>query len=204
MPEVRVLLADDHPVARLGLRVILEQAQDFVIVGEVANGPDALAQCLERAPHVAVLDLKLPGMTAIEVLAALRDARSPTRVVVITGASGIEHPRQARALGAAAFLTKDTPPARLLEAIREVSVSGSSWPREQQTTLEPQSSLSPRELEVLRELCRGGTNKEIAQRLTLSDGTVRIHLSNIFAKLKVDDRTAAVTLALRRGLIELD
>lgn len=204
MPEVRVLLADDHPVARLGIRAILGQASDMVIVGEAVDGPTALATCLELVPHVAVLDLKLPGLTALEVLAALQQAGCPTRVVVLTGAPGVEHLRQARALGAAAFLTKSIAPEQVLKTIREVSLRGSSWTSAQRASLVDDVSLSPREIEVLRELGRGGSNKELAQRLSLSDGTVRIHLSNIFAKLGVEDRTAAVTLALRRGLIELD
>lgn len=204
MPEVRVLLADDHPVARLGVRAILGQANDMVIVGEAADGPTALAKCLELVPHVAVLDLKIPGLTALEVIAALQQAGCPTRVVVLTGAPGVEHLRQARAQGAAAFLTKDTAPEQMLKVIREVSLRGSSWTAAQRGSLVDEVPLSPRELEVLRELGRGGSNKELAQRLSLSNGTVRIHLSNIFAKLGVEDRTAAVTLALRRGLIELD
>ena len=198
------MLADDHPVARLGLRAILGQAVDIVIAGEAADGPAALAMCLSLVPHVAVLDLKLPGLTALEVLAALKRASSPTRVVILTGAAGVGHPKQARDLGAAAFLTKDTAPEQVLKVIREVSLHGSSWPQAPRASLVEEVALSPREMEVLRELCRGGSNKELAQRLSLSDGTVRIHLSNIFAKLDVEDRTAAVTLALRRGLIELD
>lgn len=203
---LRVVLADDHPVTRMGLRAVLSSARDLVLVAECADGRSALAKVLELRPDVAVLDLKLPELTGLEVLAELDEQDCRVPVLFLSGQANEEYVTQARALGAFGFLTKDTAPEVLLRHVREVAQRRQVWTSEQRELFRDASirpSLSPRELEVLRALSTGASNKEIAAQLGLSDGTVRIHVSNIFAKLDVDDRTGAVTLALKRGLIEL-
>lgn len=203
---LRVVLADDHPVTRMGLRAVLSSARDLVLVAECSDGRSALSKVLELRPDVAVLDLKLPELTGIEVLAELDEQDCRVPVLFLSAQANEEYVMQARALGAFGFLTKDTPPDVLLRHVRDVAQRRQVWTAEQREFFRDVSirpSLSPRELEVLRALSTGASNKEIAQQLGLSDGTVRIHVSNIFAKLDVDDRTAAVTLALKRGLIEL-
>lgn len=203
---VRVLLADDHPVTRMGLRLALNGASDLSLVAEAGDGRAALQMILELTPDVAVLDLRLPELTGLEVLAELARRAARVPVLMLSGVAATEHVQQARAFGAFGFLTKDAPPEQLLHAVREAAARRQVWTLEQRTAYAAagkRPTLSPREMEVLRELATGASNKEIAGRMHLSDGTVRIHVSNIFAKLDVDDRTAAVTLALKRGLIDL-
>ncbi len=203
---VRVVLVDDHPVTRMGLRAVLTGARDLELVAECGDGQAALTKIFELLPDVALLDLKLPDMTGLDVLAALDERDCKVPVLFLSGQSNPEYLIQARALGAYGFLTKDTAPELLLRAVRDVAQRRAVWTAEQRAAFQEaatQPSLSPRELEVLRALSTGASNKEIAVVLGLSDGTVRIHVSNIFAKLDVDDRTAAVTLGLKRGLIEL-
>ncbi|MFZ5442621.1 MAG: response regulator [Myxococcota bacterium] len=202
----RVLLADDHPVARLGLRTLVAAERGLSVIGEVANGRAALEACLTQNPDVAVLDFWLPELTALQVLDALRAENATTRVLVLSGQGTLEVARQVMLAGARGFLTKDAPPQTVTRAIAEVAAGYSVWSPEQRESfrrIAQRPALSSRELEVLQALASGASNKEIAARLGLADGTVRIHLSNIFAKLDVDDRTAAVTSALRYGLITL-
>lgn len=203
---LRVVLADDHPVTRLGLRAMLTTSRDVTVVAECVDGQSAIAKILELQPDVALLDLKLPDMTGLDVLSALdeKDCRVP--VLFLSAQDNEEYVTQARALGAYGFMTKDLAPDALLRAVRDVAQRVAVWTPQQRDLFREVSvrpSLSPRELEVLRALATGASNKEIAAALGLSDGTVRIHVSNIFAKLDVDDRTAAVTLGLKRGLIDL-
>ena len=202
MAEVRLLLADDHPVTRLGLRTLFSSAPGIRFVGEAADGEQALELIASTAPDVAVLDLKLPKRTALEVLESLKPLKLATRVLVLTAQTGTEPMHHAKALGARGYLTKDTPADSLVRAVHDIAQGRECWdPAMRRDTLK--ETLSPRELQVLKVLVTGGSNKEIAQQLGLADGTVRIHLSNIFAKLGVGDRTSAVTLALRQGLVEL-
>lgn len=202
----RVVLADDHPVTRLGLRAMIAATAGLTIVGEAPDGPAALKLCRELSPDVALLDFWLPGLNAQQVLEQLRAESSPVRALVVSGQGTLEAARLAKRSGAFGFLSKDTEPGALTRAVYEVAAGRAVWTVAQRrsfTELEQRPVLSARELEVLRALSTGASNKEIAQQLGLADGTVRIHLSNIFGKLDVDDRTAAVTLALRQGLIAL-
>ena len=202
----RVVLADDHPVTRLGLRAMIAATTGLSIIGEGHDGPSALSLCRELQPDVLVLDFWLPGLNALQVLEALRAENCPTRVLVVSGQGTLESARQAKLGGAFGFLSKDAEPQELTRSVYEVAAGRTVWSAAQRrsfTQLEQRPALSPRELEVLRALTTGASNKEIASALGLSDGTVRIHLSNIFGKLDVDDRTSAVTLALRQGLITL-
>jgi DNA-binding NarL/FixJ family response regulator len=190
----------------MGLRMALAGASDLTLVGEAGDGRVALQMILELKPDVAVLDLRLPELTGLEVLAELAQRAVRLPVLMLSGVAAIEHVQQARAFGAFGFLTKDASPEQLLHAVRETAARRQVWTLEQRTAFAAagkRPTLSPREMEVLRELATGASNKEIAGRMNLSDGTVRIHVSNIFAKLDVDDRTAAVTLGLKRGLIDL-
>ena len=201
-----VVIADDHPVARLGLRSIIGAEHGLSVVAEVADGHAALEACRAHDPDAAILDFWLPGMTALQVLDALRAANATTRVLVLSGQGTMEVARQVMLAGARGFLSKDAPPHDLIRAVFDVAAGQSVWSVEQRDTFRRMSqrpALSTRELEVLQALATGASNKEIAVTLGLSDGTVRIHLSNIFAKLDVDDRTAAVTTGLRDGLITL-
>lgn len=202
----RVVLADDHPVTRLGLRGMISAMPGLIIAGEAQTGDEALEHCRTLLPHVAVLDFWLPGLNALQVLERLNAENCPVRVLVLSGQGTLETARQAHRAGAFGFISKDTSAAELTRSVFEVAAGRSVWTGVQKRSfeaLDQRPALSPRELEVLRALSTGASNKEIAQALGLSDGTVRIHVSNIFGKLDVDDRTTAVTLALKQGLITL-
>ncbi len=197
-----LVLVDDHQVTRLGLKTLLERGGHRV-VGEGGSVREALAVCRSCRFDVLVLDLRLGEASGLDVVEGLA-ARA--RVLVLTGLGGLEGAaRRARSLGVLGFLKKDAPPERLLSAVAQVARGVEvvdEAVREAWAASDP-DALTPRELEVLQVVARGASNLEVAQRLGLKEGTVRIHLSNVFSKLGVRDRTEAVTAALKRGLVDL-
>ena len=204
---ISVLIADDHPVVRQGLAVLFDVQDDLVLVGQASDGAKAVALVRELTPDVLVLDLKLPGLDGLGVLAELRAAGLTTRVLVLTSAAGPGSPAMALQAGAAGFLYKDVDPEALVRAIRSVY--------DGHTVLAPQAaglvtarpgdaarglqSLTGREREVLVLLAEGRSNREIARTLTVSEKTVKTHVSAILAKLGVADRTQAALLAVRQS-----
>ena len=204
---ISVLIADDHPVVRQGLAVLFDVQDDLVLVGQASDGAEAVALVRELTPDVLVLDLKLPGLDGLGVLAELRAAGLTTRVLVLTSAAGPGSPAMALQAGAAGFLYKDVDPEALVRAIRSV--------HDGHTVLAPQAaglvtarpgdgarglqSLTGREREVLVLLAEGRSNREIARTLTVSEKTVKTHVSAILAKLGVADRTQAALLAVRQS-----
>jgi DNA-binding NarL/FixJ family response regulator len=204
---VSVLIADDHPVVRQGLAVLFEVQDDLVLVGQARDGAEAVAMVAELAPDVLVLDLKLPGMDGLGVLAELRAVQATTRVLVLTSATGPSGPALALQAGAAGFLYKDVDPDALVRAIRSV--------HDGHTVLAPEAaglvaagphtgprglaSLTSREREVLALLADGRSNREISRALSVSEKTVKTHVSAVLAKLGVADRTQAALLAVRQS-----
>jgi DNA-binding NarL/FixJ family response regulator len=203
--RITVLIADDHPVVRQGLGVLLEVQGDMELVGEAADGPAAVRLTMQHAPDVLLLDLKLPVLDGMGVLAELRALGAPTRVLILTSAAGPTGPALALQAGAAGFLYKDVDPDALVRAIRSV--------HDGHTVLAPGAAglvaarpggdsrgigaLTGREREVLALLADGRSNREIARMLTVSEKTVKTHVSAILAKLGVADRTQAALLAVR-------
>jgi DNA-binding NarL/FixJ family response regulator len=202
--RITVLIADDHPVVRQGLAVLLEVQDDIELVGEAADGPAAVRLTRQHAPDVLLLDLKLPVLDGMGVLAELRALGTTTRVLVLTSAAGPTGPALALQAGAAGFLYKDVDPDALVRAIRSV--------HDGHTVLAPGAvglvtarpgdwrgigALTGREREVLALLADGRSNREIARMLTVSEKTVKTHVSAILAKLGVADRTQAALLAVR-------
>jgi DNA-binding NarL/FixJ family response regulator len=204
---IRVLIADDHPVVRQGLAVLLEVQDDITLVGQASDGPEAIRLTLEQLPDVLLLDLKLPVLDGIGVLSQLRDQAVVTRVIILTSAAGPGSPAQALQAGAAGFLYKDVDPDALVRAIRSV--------HDGHTVLGPQAAelvasrpgsdvrgvgaLTAREREVLALLADGRSNREIARSLGVAEKTVKTHVSSVLAKLGVADRTQAALLAVRRA-----
>jgi DNA-binding NarL/FixJ family response regulator len=204
---MRVLVADDHPVVRQGLAVLFEVQDDIALVGQASDGAEAIRLTRELAPDVLLLDLMLPGLDGIGVLARLRADDSRTRVLVLTSAGGSDRPAQALQAGAAGFLYKDVDPDALVRAIRSV--------HDGHTVLAPGAAglvtgrpgrdvrgvgaLTNREREVFALLADGHSNREIARGLHVSEKTIKTHVSAVLAKLGVADRTQAALLAARES-----
>ena len=201
---IRVLLVDDHAVVREGLRTFLELQDGIEVVGEAGDGAEALAAAEELSPDVVLVDLVMPGVDGIEAIRGLRERVPSTRAIVLSSFIDDEKLFPAVRAGAAGYLLKDVQPQELVEAIRTVHDGGALLhPRVasrllQELTTDP---LTPREREVLGLIGRGMANKVIARELSLSEKTVKAHVSSILAKLGVTDRTQAALYAVRAGLV---
>ena len=205
--KITVLIADDHPVVRQGLRVLLSLHADIEVVGEASDGAEAVELATAVAPDVILLDLKLPGLDGLGVLAELRDRNLPARVLVLTSAADSASVTLAMRAGATGFLYKDVDPDALVRAIRSVHDghlllapeaagslvrNGGGW-----NPVAGLDALTGREREVLAEIAKGRSNREIARALTVSEKTVKAHVSSVLAKLGVQDRTQAALIAVR-------
>jgi DNA-binding NarL/FixJ family response regulator len=218
MNEISVMLVDDQALFREGLRAVLSVQTSLRVVAEAANGLEAVAGAKKWAPQVVLMDLRMPVMDGVEATRKLRESSPASHVIVLTTFDDDEQVFDALRAGALGYLLKDAPPARLVEAIH-AAARGESFlqpsiaakvlaefnrlspkrpPAETSALLE---KLSGRELEVLQQLAEGKSNKEIGVALNLAEGTVKNHLSNVFGKLGVLDRTQAALLARGRGLI---
>ena len=207
---MRIILVDDHAIVREGVRAILELQEDMQVVGEFANGADALAAAAALAPHLALVDLKMPGLSAVETIRGLQERAPGIRVLVFTSFGEDSLIRATLDAGATGFLIKDALKDDLVKAIRAVA-SGQPYlaPAAQRQLMEllrkPRESkeaLTERETDVLRLIAEGLSNKHIARRLNLTEGTVKGYVSQILAKLHLEDRTQAALYAVRTGLLE--
>lgn len=209
---IRILIADDHPIVRDGLIAILSTQPDFVIVGEASTGAEVVALVATLQPDVVLLDLEMPDGDGVAALEHLRAAQQPTRVLVFTAFDTDERILRAVRAGAQGYLLKGVPRHELFSAIRIVHAGGSLLQpliaskllRQIQTHSSPApAALTEREHDVLELLAQGLPNKEIAARLTITERTVKFHVSSLFGKLNATNRTEAVTLAAQQGLISL-
>lgn len=204
---IRVLLADDHPVVREGLAAMINRRADMTVVAQACNGREAVQLFLLHQPDVTLVDLRMPEMDGLEVIGNLRRQFPEACIVVLTTFDGDEDIFRALRAGARGYLLKDAPRERLLECIRSVYQGESYLPAGVASKLAERVSgpqLTRRELEVLRLLALGKSNKEVGSGLHVTESTVKVHVNNILHKLKVSGRTEAVTLAIRRGLVRLD
>jgi DNA-binding NarL/FixJ family response regulator len=204
--KIRVVLVDDHVLMRIGLTFALNNQPDIQVVGEAGDGSEAVAVCRDCSPDVVVLDLRMPGQNGIETIGQLcRESTGPRVLVLSNYGSGdeIESALQAGALG---FVRKDTPLAGVVEAIRNVHQGIQHLPREASGTLARwiSSQLSQREIEVLKLIGKGLTNKEIADALHVTESTIKGHVTGLLTKLGVSDRTQAVLSGFKKGLIHLE
>jgi two-component system, NarL family, response regulator LiaR len=211
--RIRVLIADDHPVVRHGLRAFLQLQEDLDIVGEAGDGLEAVAQVKKLRPDVVLLDLVMPRLDGIEAIRHIREARSSTKIIVLTTFADDEKVFPAVKAGAAGYLLKDVEPRDLAEAIRTVhrgqgllhpSIASKlmhefAGEQERASTLD---ALTEREMDVLRLIAQGKSNREIAREFVLSEKTVKTHVSNILAKLHLADRTQAALYAVRNRLVD--
>jgi DNA-binding NarL/FixJ family response regulator len=205
--RVRIVIADDHPVVREGMRALLASQPDLDVVGEAADGREAVRLVGELAPDLVLMDLRMPGMDGAAATAAITAAAPDTRVLVVTTYDSDADILRAVEAGATGYLLKDTPSAELFGAVRaaargETVLAPTVAAKLLARTREPaHAALTPREVEVLTWVARGCTNAEVGRELFIGEATVKTHLLRAFAKLGVDDRTAAVTVAIQRGLL---
>lgn len=203
---IRVLLADDHPVVREGLAAMINRRPDMTVVAEASNGREAVQLFRVHQPDVTLVDLRMPEMDGLEVIGNLRQQFPAARTVVLTTFDDDEDIYRALRAGAKGYLLKDAPREQLLECIRTVHQGDSYLPSGVASRLAERVSgaeLTGRELEVLRLLALGRSNKEIGSELHITESTVKVHVKNILHKLKVNGRTEAATSAVRRGLVRL-
>ena len=210
---IRVLIADDHPVVRDGLRGMLTDSEDVEVIGEAGDGVETVALAERLRPDVLLLDLRMPRLSGVEVIRALQQRGCTVRVLVLTTFDTDVDVLPAVEAGATGYLLKDVSRAELLRGVRSTARG--------ETVLAPSAAavlvnqmrgpdpidlqqLSPRELEILTLVAVGTTNRDIAEQLFIGEATVKTHLLHAFAKLGVNDRTAAVTVAIRRGILRLN
>jgi DNA-binding NarL/FixJ family response regulator len=206
---VRVVLADDHVVVRAGLRAMLDGADDLDVVGEAANGAEAVALATRLCPDVVLMDLRMPELDGVAALTRIREQHPGVQVLVLTTYDTDADILRAVEAGATGYLLKDASRDDLLHALRQAAAGESVLAPQVASKLMTRvrapraDALSAREIEVLGLVARGATNKEIARSLHLSEATVKTHLLHVFTKLGVDDRTEAVTVAAERGILPL-
>jgi DNA-binding NarL/FixJ family response regulator len=202
--KIRVLCVDDHRIVREGIAALIAQQPDMEVAAAAATGEDALVLFREHQPDVVLMDLQLPGLSGLETIRAIKREAPAARVIVLTMYQGEEDIFRALQEGAATYLLKDSLFEDLAGRIREVQAGKTRLPPEVEARLEERQThkiLSARELEVLKAIARGLRNKEIGAELGISEETVVVHVRHVFAKLAVNDRTAALGVAVRRGLI---
>jgi DNA-binding NarL/FixJ family response regulator len=203
---IRILSVDDHPLLQEGIAALIRSQPDLELAGEARNGREALQRFRETRPDVTLMDLRLPDMNGIDAMIAIRGEFPEARIVVLTTFEGDAEIQRALAGGARGYLLKSTPPKELLEAIRQVHAGKKRIPPEVATRLAEHLSdetLTAREVQVLREVSGGNRNRDIAAHLFISEETVKVHVKHIMDKLGASDRTEAVAIGIRRGIIQL-
>ncbi len=204
--QIRAVIADDHPVVREGLRALVNSQQDMKVVGEAANGQQAVEQFLLHLPDILLLDLRMPEMNAIEAMHAILEKAPEARIIVLSTYNLEEDIYRSLKAGAKAYLLKDSPREQLLESIRSVhagllSISPSIGGRLAARLRGP--DLTDREVDITRLVVAGKTNKEIGASLKITEGTVKVHISHVLKKLGAGGRTDAIRIALERGIVHL-
>ena len=203
---IRVLSVDDHPLLREGIAVLIDTQSDMQLIGEAANGREALEQFRKHHPDITLMDLQMPEMSGIDAIGAIRGEFPDARIIVLTTYSGDFQVSRALKAGARGYLLKGMLRQELLETIRAVHAGQKRLSAEAAAEIAEHATddvLTSREIEVLRLIANGNANKEIAGKLSLTEETVKGHVKNILAKLSVNDRTHAVTVGLKRGIINL-
>lgn len=204
--SIQVFCVDDHPLLREGISAIINNQSDMSLVAEATNGSEAIQKFRDHQPDVTLMDLRLPDMSGIDALIAIRADFPEARVIMLTTFEGDVEIQRSLEAGARGYLLKSMPPKEMVEAIRQVH-AGRKWiPRELAAHLAEHlgaERLTEREIEVLQHIAGGNRNRDIAELLFISEETVKVHIKHIMEKLGAADRTQAVAIAVRRGIIQL-
>ena len=204
--QIRILTVDDHPILREGIASIIHGEKDMIVVGEASNGREAIEIFQSKRPDVTLMDLQVPDLNGIDAIRTIRGEYPQARIIVLTTYEGDVLARRALKAGAAGYILKDMIRAELLDAIRAVHLGRKYIPEKIAAELAEhyaEDDLSEREIEILREVARGTSNKIIAAHLSISEATVKAHMQNILVKLGASDRTHAVSIATERGFLML-
>jgi DNA-binding NarL/FixJ family response regulator len=204
--RIRVFCVDDHPLLREGIAAIINNQPDMQLVAEAATGREAIQKFREHQPDVTLMDIRLPDMSGIDSLIAIRTEFPEARIIMLTTFEGDVEIQRSLEAGARGYLLKSMPPKELIEVIRQVHAGKKRIPPELAARLAEHlgdESLTEREIEVLRHIAGGNRNREIAKQLFISEETVKVHIKHIMEKLGASDRTQAVAIAVRRGIIQL-
>ena len=206
LEQIRILVVDDHPLLSEGLATVIRNQPDMVLVGEACSGREAV-QCFEACrPHVTLMDLRLPDISGIDAMIAIRSKYTRAHFVILTTFAGDAEIQRALDAGARAYVLKTMPPDELVDIIRQVHGGKKRIPSEIATCLAEHYSdehLTSREVDILRQLAGGNRNRDIAEKLFIAEETVKAHLKHIMEKLHANDRTQAVSIGVRRGIIQL-
>jgi DNA-binding NarL/FixJ family response regulator len=206
-PRIKILTVDDHPVLREGIAALLEGQEDMILVAEAVNGREAIEQFRTHRPDVTLMDLQMPGVNGIDAIVSIRTEFPQARILVLTTYKGDVHAARALDAGACGYLLKSALRKDLLDTIRAVHTGRKRIPPEIAIGIAEHHSsetLTARELEVLTLVAAGNANKIVASELGVSEETVKGHMSSILSKLNANDRTHAVTIALKRGILQLE
>jgi two-component system NarL family response regulator len=204
---IRILIVDDHPMIRAGLSATITPEPDMTVVAAGANGREGLELYRQHQPDVTLLDLRMPEMNGVEAIRAIRAEFPSARVIVLSTYQGDEDIYRALEAGATTYLLKDTLAENMIRMIREVAAGARPIPpniAQRLTDRMFQPALTPREIEVLRLVAKGMRNKEVAASLKISEETIQGHVKSVLAKLSVHDRTAAVAVAIQRGIVHIE